>query len=204
MKISVARSPLRLLAYALFAVPAILLAVDMTISHRWISPPETTEVVIGQTTDEDGLETDITQAVLTDTGKAERRRDLFIGSVLFAGGVVAILWAINELARPTALLEADDEALSVRVDGPRRPLRRFGWDGIVEVRSGVIEDDGIEVPVLSVRLLDVEEVPFLPAGARAEPPWLHIYADEWDTPAHQVAPLLDQHAARPRPVEEYE
>lgn len=191
MNIAVSRSPLRLLVYALLAVPAVLLAVDMTISYRWIAPPETTDVVVGQTTDESGELVDITKDVLTDTGRSQRRRDLLFGAGLFVGGAAAIGWALKELARPTRFLIADDEGLLVRVDGLRQPPRRFGWSDIAEVRSGIVEDDGVDTPVLSIRLVDVEQVPHLPAGGYSEPPWLHLYSDEWDQPAYQVAALLE-------------
>ncbi|MEE9299470.1 MAG: hypothetical protein V3V29_10620 [Acidimicrobiia bacterium] len=204
MNVNVSRSPLRLLTYAILSVPAILLAIDMTVSHKWISAPETTDVVVGQSTDENGQQVDVTKAVLTDVGRAERRRDLLFGAALFIGGALAMAWSIKELARPTAFLTADDDGLLVRLDGPRRPPLRFTWDGIVEVRSGIVPDDGVEVPVLSIRLLDMEEVPYRPAGAHAEPPWLHLLAEEWDTPAHQIAPLFDQMAARTRPTREHE
>jgi len=191
VNVSVSRSPLRLLVYALLSVPAILLAVDMTISYKWIRAPESTAVVVGQTSDESGEMVDITSDVLTDTGRAERRRDLLFGGVLFVGGVAALGWAFRELARPTMFLIADDSGLVVRVDGVRQPPRRFEWSNIAEVRSGLIEDDGIDVPVLSIRFFDSTDVPHLPAGGNSSPPWLHLFADEWDQPAHQVAALLD-------------
>jgi hypothetical protein len=177
--------------YALLAVPAILLAVDMTISYKWVTAPESTAVVVGQTTDESGEMVDLTSDVLTDTGRAERRRDLLFGGALFLGGVAALGWAFRELARPTMFLVADDDGLVVRVDGIRHPPRRFEWSGIAEVRSGLIEDDGIDVPVLSIRFFDSADVPHLPAGGVSVPPWLHLYAEEWDQPAHQIAAVLD-------------
>jgi hypothetical protein len=190
--------------YALLAVPAVLLAVDMTISYRWIAPPETTDVVVGQTTDESGELVDITKDVLTDTGRSQRRRDLLFGAGLFVGGAAAIGWAFKELARPTRFLIADDEGLLVRVDGLRQPPRRFGWSDIAELRSGIVEDDGIDAPVLSIRLVDVEQVPHLPAGGYSEPPWLHLYSDEWDQPAHQVAAALEHKMVRRESTEEPE
>lgn len=204
MNIAVSRSPLRLLVYALLAVPAVLLAVDMTISYRWIAPPETTDVVVGQTTDESGEMVDITKDVLTDTGRSQRRRDLLFGAGLFVGGAAAIGWALKELARPTHFLIADDEGLLVRVDGLRQPPRRFGWSDIAELRSGIVEDDGIDAPLLSIRLVDVEQVPHLPAGGYSEPPWLHLYSDEWDQPAHQVAAALEHKMVRRESTEEPE
>jgi len=65
----------------------------------------------------------------------------------------------------------------------------------------MLVDEGAEVPVLSLRFLDAGMVPVNPAGAAADPPWVHLFADEWDRPPHQVAPLLDQWSARPHPVD---
>lgn len=191
MNVRVTRSPLRLIAYAVLAVPAILLAVDMTISYRFIDHPETRDVVVGQTTDESGEQVDVTESVLTDAGRAQRRRDLLFGAVLFLGGAATLGWALRQLIRPTEFLRADDDDLMVRVDGLRRPARRLAWSDIAEIRSGVIEDDGVETAVLSLRLRDEELIPQTPSGAVAEPPWLHLLSDEWDTPAFQVAAQLD-------------
>lgn len=200
----VGRSRLRLFAFAALAIPAIFVAIDLTRTHHFAPEPESTTVVVGQTTDESGSVVDVTQPTLTDVGRTEQRRDVFFGVALLVGGVAALGWAIKELVSPAHFLVADDEGLLVRVDGPGRPPRRFKWEGIVEIRSSLLDDDGEEIPVLSIRLLDIEEVPYLPAGARAEPPWLHVFADEWDVQAHQMAPFLDQRAARPRPQGEYE
>lgn len=202
MNVTVSRTPLRLLTYALLAVPAILLAVDMTVSNRVIRAPETTEVIVGQTSSESGESVDVTEDVLTDVGRAERRRDLLFAAGLFVGGVAAMGWALKELARPTRFLIADDAGLLIKVDGVRRPARRFGWSGIAEVRSGLIEDDGIETSVLSIRLADGEDVPHLPAGGCSDPPWLHLFSEEWDQPAHQVAALLDHKLLGPPPTGE--
>lgn len=200
----VGRSRLRLYAFAALAIPAIFVAVDLTRTHHFAPEPDRTSVVVGQTTNENGETVDVTQMVLTDVGETEQRRDLFFAVALLVGGLGALGWAAKELVSPAHLLVADEEGLLLRVDGPGRPPRRFPWQGIVEIRSALLDDDGEEIPVLSIRLLDIEDVPYLPAGARAEPPWIHVFADEWDVPAHQIAPFLDQRAARPRPQGEYE
>jgi hypothetical protein len=200
----VGRSRLRLWAFAALAIPAIFVSVDLTRTHHFAPEPETSSVVVGQTVNEDGDTIDITEERLTDVGRTEQRRDSFFAVALLVGGIAALGWAVKELSVPVPFLVADDDGLLVRVDGPGHPARRFAWDGIVEVRSALLDDDGEEISVLSIRLLDIEEVPYLPAGARAEPPWLHVYADEWDVPAHQIAPFLDQRSARPRPTGEYE
>ncbi|OFW66992.1 MAG: hypothetical protein A2Z12_06975 [Actinobacteria bacterium RBG_16_68_21] len=199
MNVSVARSPLRMLGYAALAVPAILLAVDMLVSHRWFPEPDTTSQVVGSTDDGSKGVVDITVRQLSADGQAQRRRDVVLGSALLAGGVAAMGWSLKELIRPTVILRADREGLSVRVDGPGHPPRLFPWDNVVEVRSGLRDDDGTNVSVLSLHFDDPDLVPGNPAGGEADPPWLHLYADEWDMPAHQVAPLLDQLTGRVQP-----
>ena len=199
MQISISRSPLRLLGYAVFAVPAILLAVDMLFAYRWYPEPPTFDRVVGTTVDQDGQTSDVVRQEYTDEGKAQRRRDLVLGSALLIGGAAAMGWGLKELVRPAVLIRADGDGISARVDGPGNPPQLFPWEDVIEVRSGMLESEGAEVAVLSLRLRDPGRVPTDPAGAEADPPWLHLLADEWDRPAHQVAPLLDQWASRPRP-----
>ena len=197
LNVSISRSPLRLLAYAAFAVPAILLAVDMLFSYRWYPEPATFDQVVGTTIDDLGQTVDVIAQRYTQDGQAQRRRDLLLASTLLVGGAVAMGWSLRELIRPVVLMRADDDGISVRIDGPGKPPRLFPWDEVAEVRSGMLVDDGAEVPVLSMRLRDPGMVPADPAGAKADPPWVHLFADEWDRPAHQVAPLLEQWASRP-------
>lgn len=198
MNVVVTRSPLRLLAYALLAVPAIVLAVDILFANRWFPAPDTYGQVVGTVVDAGGQTVDVTVPTLTVDGKAQRRRDLLTGGVLLAGGVAAMGWAAMGLMRPTTLLRAGEEGISVRVDGPRRPARLLPWESIEEVRSGIVLDEGAETPVLSIRFDDPAMVPTDPGGGVAEPPWLHVWSEDWDTPAHQVAPMLDPRTrARP-------
>ena len=60
VNVVVTRSPLRLLAYASLAVPAILLAVDMAVSHRIYPEPDTFEQVVGTTVDDAGETVEVT------------------------------------------------------------------------------------------------------------------------------------------------
>ena len=191
---------MRLLAYATLAVPAILLGVDMLFwSYRFVPEPDTYDVVVGSTVDELGQPVDVVQKRLTTDGEAQRRRDLFFGVSLMIGGAAAMGWGLKELVSPTVLLRADDDGISVRLDGPNNPSRLFPWEEVVEVRSGVVDSEGAPISALSIRLRDPAMIPADPAGAEPDPPWIHVFADEWDRPAHMVAPLLDQRAERPRP-----
>ena len=196
MNISVMRSPWRLTLLLVLAVPAIVLAVDMLVSYRWVPKPDSYQATVGQTTDDQGNVVPIVQQVLTHEGIAQRRRDLAAGSVLLAGGLGTMAYAVMGLLKPRPLLRSSDEGISLRVDGWGHEPRLFPWESIVEVRSGVRDDNGAEMPVLSILMDDPVLVPFDPAGAVADPPWLHVWADDWDRPAHQIAPLLDPRARR--------
>lgn len=178
------------------SVPAILLAEDMLISHRWVPVPATYDAVVGSTIDANGNTVDITEKYLTVDGKAQRRRDLGFGIALLGGGILAMGYSVLGVLRPRMVLRATDEGIAVHVDGPGHPARLFPWEEIVEVRSGVRDADGADVAVLSILLAESADVPANPAGGTADPPWLHLWADDWDQPAHQVAPLLDPRTRR--------
>ena len=190
MIVRVARSPLRLLGYVLVAVPMILLAVDMLVAYRFFPFPETT-TASSQVAAADGSTTEVTFLVYTDNGKAQRRRDLAWGSALGLGGLVVAGWAFAGLVSQRRLLAADTEGVTLWIHGRRRPPLRLAWEDVAEVRSGVRRDQAGEVPVLSLRLCSPEKVPLRPVGAVADPPWLHLFAEDWDRPAHEVAALVE-------------
>lgn len=190
MIVRVTRSPMRLLGYALVAVPMILLAVDMAVAYRFFPHPETTQIT-RQVTAADGSVTEVPEQIYTETGKAQRRRDVAWGGVLLVGGAAAIVWAFAGLVAPRRLLSADTDGVSLWLDGRRRPPLRLAWAEVAEVRSGLRRDEAGEVPVLSLRLHEPERVPPEPRAAAAEPPWLHLFAGEWDRPAHEVSALIE-------------
>ena len=202
MIVRVSRSPVRLLGYAVVAVPMILLALDMLLTYKFYPFPETT-TASSQVTAADGSTTEVTYQVYTDNGKAQRRRDLAWGSALGLGGLAAIGWAFGGLVFPRRLLVAEAGGLSLWLDGRRRPPLRLAWEEVAEVRSGLRRDEAGEVAVLSVRLHDPEKVPLRPAGAAAEPPWLHLFAGEWDRPAHEVSALVEGYVTGFRGWEAY-
>jgi hypothetical protein len=200
--VRVSRSPLRLLGYALVAVPMILLAVDMLVAYRFFPFPETT-TASAQVANADGSTTEVTYQVYTDNGKAQRRRDLAWGSAFGVGGVLVIGWAFAGLVAPRRLLSADREGLTLWLDGRRRPPLRLAWEEVAEVRSGLQEDTAGRVPVLSLRFYSPDLVPPRPKGARDDAPWLHLYAADWDRPAHEVAALVEGYVTGFRGWEAY-
>ena len=191
MIVSVGRSPMRALGFALLAAPMILLAVDMAFAQRWFPAPETTQVVVARTTDAAGNTVDVTEEQLTNDGRAQRRRDLMWSGALFAGGALAAGFSLRELFFPRRVIAADERGLAVRIFGARKEPVRYSWVEIERIRSGVIEDEGGPVEVLSLRLADPVLLPERPAGAYVDPPWLHIVADDWDRPPHLIAPILE-------------
>ena len=59
------------------------------------------------------------------------------------------------------------------------------------------------MPVLSLRLYSPERVPLRPKGALDDPPWLHLFAADWDRPAHEVAALVEGYVTGFRGWEAY-
>jgi hypothetical protein len=200
--IRVAHSPWRLLGYAVVAVSMILLALEMTVTYKFYPRPEATTASTDVTA-ADGSVTQVTSRVLTETGKAQWRRDLAWGSALGLGGVALIGWAFAGLVAPRRLLAADAAGLSVWLDGRRAPPLHLAWEEVAEVRSGLRQDEGGEVAVLSLRLHDAGRIPAGPAGAAADPPWLHLYAGEWDRPPEEVAALVEGYVTMFRGWETY-
>jgi hypothetical protein len=200
--VRVTRSPLRLLGYALVAVPMILLALDMLFFYHFYPHPETTQGT-RQVQAADGSVTQETVQVYTETGLAQRRRDVGWGVMLLAGGSAVLVWALTELVVPRRLLVADKEGMSLWLDGRRRGPLRLGWGEIAEVRSGLRRDEAGDVPVLSLRLYSPERVPVRPRGGIGEPPWLHLFAGDWDRAAHEVAARVEGYVTGFRHWEAY-
>jgi hypothetical protein len=198
MKVSVARSAWRPLAYALAAIPMVLLAVDMTIAHRFFPEPDSTPVVVTTETLVDGSTSEITEDVLTLDGKAQQRRERVLGAALFAAGAAAAIWGLKDLLAPRRIITIDADGLTLRVGAWTRQVRRHAWSEIAGVRSGVVEDGAGPLPVLSLRFVDESVLPADPWGAVVHPPWLHLLTQEWDRPAHEVAPMIELQINRAR------
>ncbi|MCB2224646.1 MAG: hypothetical protein KQH83_10815 [Actinobacteria bacterium] len=194
MKVNVARAAWRPIAYVLFAIPMVLLAIDMTFAHKWFPEAETTEVSATQTL-EDGSTVDTTILQLTETGKAQRRREVMWGVMLFAAGLAAAGWGLKDLLVPRRVLTLEPSHLTLRVGRRVSQEHRYSWSEVAEVRSGILEDETGRVPVLSLRFIDDSLLPPEPWGAVVGPPWLHLYANEWDHQAHEIAPMIEAHLA---------
>ena len=199
--VTVGRSPMRIAGYALLAAPMLLLAIDMSFSHRFFPAPDTTEAAVGTTIDEAGSTITLYEDVLTNDGRAQRRRDLVWSGVFAAAGVLALGFSLREIVLPRSVLVADERGLQIRIFGARRSPVDLAWDEIADVRSGILETISGPVPVLSILPEDPALIPARPAGAVADPPWLHLLADDWDRQPHEVVPLIEPWLRRARSVE---
>lgn len=201
MKVSITRSAWRPLAYAMVAIPMVLLAIDMTFAHRFFPKPDTTPVVVATESLPDGSTSEVTEDVLTQDGKAQQRRERVWGAALFAGGIAAAAWGIKDLLMPRRVITIDGEGITIRVGRSARSARRYAWEEVADVRSGVVEDEAGPLPVLSLRFVDDATLPEDAWGAVVHPPWIHLFAGEWDTPAHEAAPVIEMHLTRFRRAE---
>jgi hypothetical protein len=195
MKVTVTRSVWRVLGYTLLAIPMLLLAVDMSISHRFFPEPETSDVTETVTLS-DGSTTEVTRQVLTNSGAAERRRALGWSIGLGVAGTGLAVWALKDLVYPRRILVFDDDGLVLQLRRRTSARNRYAWSDIAGVRSGVGEDDGGETPVLGLLFHDPEMLPVDPWGGFIDGGWLYLYTAEWDRPAHQVAPLIEARVTR--------
>lgn len=106
--------------------------------------------------------------------------------LLFAGFLV--LWGLKELFVPTKVVEARDEGLAVKLNGPFRAPSVIDWEMIDDVRGIAVDDEGDRLPMLSIRLLGRRDLPDNPWGAR----WvgereLALLADDWAETPHEIA-----------------
>ena len=186
------RAAWRPVAYVLFAIPVVLLAIDMVWAHKWFPEPDATDVPATRTL-EDGSTLETTVRQLTLDGKAQRRREVLWGGVLLAGGIAAAGWGLKDLLFPRRVVVVTHDYLGLRLGSRVTMERRYPWHEVKEVRSGVLQDESGTMPVLSLRFVDDSLLPPRPWGAVVDPPWLHLYADEWDRQAHEIAPMIEAH-----------
>ena len=190
MIVSVTRSPVRLLTMALVAVPMILLAVDMSVTHRYFPAPDTTQVQVGTEEGESGDTVAVFDDVLTRDGQAQQRREVALALFLFVSGVGLLGWAAKDLLAPKRLIEAGEDG--IRLDIVRRgdPIIEIPWEEVLEIRSGTIVDDAGEAPALLIRVAVAEILPVRPYGAVVDGDWVKLYSEEWDRSAQDVAATL--------------
>ena len=113
--------------------------------------------------------------------------------LLFAGFLV--LWGLKELFLPTKVLEARDDGLALKINGPFRQPSLVPWGWIVDVRSSGIDDEGTQIPLLAISLATREGLPANPWGARwLDERQLGLMAEDWSTDPEVVSELIGNFA----------
>lgn len=122
-------------------------------------------------------------------------RDVIFAWVMFAFGVVAVIWGLKELFWPTKVVECQEQGLAVRINGPFRGPSVIPWKEIQDVGGADIDDDGDLIPLLIMTVTNRENLPDNPWGAR----WvadreLGIMAQDWDEDPQDAAERIAEYA----------
>jgi hypothetical protein len=118
-------------------------------------------------------------------------RDRLWAAALAATGLVVILWGLWDLIRPRAVVEADPRGLRIDLGGPFARPTEIAWEMVEDLGAGVVDDGGTELPVLWLRLNDLDSIPARPWGARRlDDHTLAVLAVDWEIGAHTVAEKL--------------
>jgi hypothetical protein len=118
-------------------------------------------------------------------------RDRLWAGALAATGLILILWGLWDLIRPRAVVEADHRRLLLELGGPFARPTEITWEKVEDLGAGVVDDGGTELPVLWLRLNDLDRIPERPWGARRlDDHTLAVLAIDWEIGAHTVAEKL--------------
>lgn len=176
----VRRSGLRMWLMAMGGIPLLVIALDVLTARRitnWLRElifrPQDTQIY--------------------------ESRDVIFAWVMLAFGALFVLWGLKELFLPTKVVEARDQGLALRLNGPFRPSVVIGWESISDVSAGEADDEGTDVPLLLVDLAATDGVPDDPWGAR----WmsrnrLGVLAEDWGEKPADVAEAIRDFAVEAR------
>lgn len=122
-------------------------------------------------------------------------RDVIFAWVMLVFGALFVIWGLKELFVPTKVAECTGQGLSVRLQGPFRPVSLIPWDNIKDVGGADIEDEGDMIPLLILTVFSREGLPENPWGAR----WvsereLGIMAQDWSRDPQAVAEDIAHYA----------
>lgn len=211
MRVEFKRAAWRPWVLLALAVPAVALALDLTITERRITG-WVLDVVHAPTELKDDLtrapETREDGGALSHQGSSERRADWIWGGFLWIAGAAMLFWAFNDMTASRTVLAADDEGLRLQVGSALGSDVVLSWEQIESIRSTVDEGDLGPAPVLEVTMTGPTWVPAEPTNARWEGHSLLIAATDWATPVHEAVgvlqAMLDRSRARRTGVERAE
>ena len=141
------RSAWRMWLVALLGVPMIVVALDLLTQRRLTN--ELRELLF-----------------LADDTQLPEPREYVWAVVLLVVGSVACLWGLKELLVPTKVVQGDEAGLRLKIRGPFRPAFVLPLSDIADVGSGTVDDDGEELPVVWIRVVEAGSVPSDAWGGR--------------------------------------
>lgn len=176
MTLVVKRSALRMWLMAMGGIPLLVISLDVLTNRRitnWLRElifrPEDTQIY--------------------------EPRDVIWAWAMLAFSAVIVLWGLKELFYPTKVVEATDEGLGLKLNGPLRAAITIPWDLIDDIRGIEVTDEGDTLPMMAIRLVATADLPRNPWGAR----WLGdrelaILAQDWSESPGEVAGKLIEFA----------
>ncbi len=185
----------------LVAVPTLALALDLTLTDRAI-----TGWVLDVIHAPSELKADLTRGPearedadgLTHQGSSESRADWVWGGFMWLAGAVLLFWSFNELTASRTVLAADDDGLRLQVGSAQGSDVLLSWEQVESIRSTIDDSELGPAPVLEVTLTGPTWVPTQPSNARWDGRRLLVAANDWATPAHEAAGVLQTMLERAR------
>ncbi len=115
-------------------------------------------------------------------------RDLIWAWVMLAVGILLTGWGLKELLAPTIVVRSDADGLALGVRGPFRAPWVVPWSQVDDIGETTLDDDGVRVPVMWVRVMDPSIVPSsVWNGRRVDDRTVAIFASDWEIPPGDVA-----------------
>lgn len=164
----VSRSGVRMWLIALAGVPMIVIGVDILLRRR----------IFGV----------FSSLVFTGDPPLVEPRDVIWAVVLLILGLIFIGFGLRELLVPRPVVVADATGLHLHLGHPLARLVTIPWSEIDDIGAEDLDDDGSVIPVMWVRVLNPDQLPANPWGARwIEPDTLAVMAADWERTPRFVA-----------------
>ncbi len=176
MNVVVRRSALKMWLMAMAGIPLVVIALDILTRRR--------------------ISSALQDLLFTPENiQIYEARDVIWAWVMALFGGFLVLMGLKELFVPTKVVEGRRDGLALKVAGPFRKAPVVPWAQIVDITSGEMDDDGVRIPLLVVKLASRQGLPDRPWGARwTDERELSIMAGDWSDEPELVVEKLTEYA----------
>lgn len=176
MNVVVRRSALKMWLMAMAGIPLVVIALDILTRRR--------------------ISSALQDLLFTPENiQIYEARDVIWAWVMALFGGFLVLMGLKELFVPTKVVEGREDGLALKVAGPFRRAPVVPWTQIVDITSGEMDDDGVRIPLLVVKLASRQGLPDRPWGARwTDERELSIMATDWPDEPEVVVEKLTEYA----------